>query len=232
MNGRHASLVAVMLAAPATSLAAPELHGYVSATTDYVFRGVSYSNSNPAVQAGLELSHSTGFFGGLWASTVDIDSLHGDGRDREFRYYGGYTHALSNRWTFSATAIAYRFPGTGSQFEYDYEELGVAINYDDTVWLEYSIAPDVFNADYTTHNLEIFHERPLPLGLSASLGAGWHDTSEFATEDYTYWQAGLSRNFGSIGVDLRYHDTSRSVPFFSSDDRARERVVLSVSASF
>lgn len=225
-------LVPLLLSAPATGLAAPELHGYLSATTDYVFRGVSYSNSDPAAQAGLELSHSAGLFVGVWASTMDIDSVQGDGRDLEFRYYAGYSHALSNRWTITATAIAYRFPGTGNQFEYDYEEFGVAVNYDDILWLEYSIAPDVFNADYTTRNVELFHERPLPLGLTAGVGAGWHDTSEFANEDYSYWQAGLSRSFGSLGVDLRYHDTSKPVAFFSSDERARERVVLSVSVSF
>ena len=131
-----------------------------------------------------------------------------------------------------ARRSAYRFPGTGSHFEYDYEEFGVALNYDDSLWLEYAIAPDVFNAGYTIHNVELFHEREIPLGLTAGVGAGWHDTSAFAGEDYAYWQAGLSRSFGSVGLDIRYHDTSKPVPFFSSESRARERLVLSVSLSF
>lgn len=45
-----------------------------SATSDYVWRGFSLSDEQPAVQGGAEYFHQLGFYGGAWASTVDIDN--------------------------------------------------------------------------------------------------------------------------------------------------------------
>ena len=232
MNARPQILAVLLLAAPISAVAETDFNAYLAATTDYVFRGVSYSDGDPAAQLGLELSHSSGFFVGTWASTVDIGSLTGSGRDLEVRYYGGYTHELSSRWAVTATAIAYTFPGADGQLNYDFEEYGVSLNYDDRAWLEYAFAPDLFNAGSQTHNIELYYEWPLPLGMAAGAGAGWYNLSDAVNDDYVYWQAGLARQFGRLGLDLRYHDTSGWVPFFSDDERARQRLVLSASWSF
>ena len=48
--------------------------GNVAVVSDYRFRGVSLSGGDPAVQGGVTLSHSSGFYVGTW----DQDSLGGD----------------------------------------------------------------------------------------------------------------------------------------------------------
>jgi hypothetical protein len=64
------------------------------------------------------------------------------------------------------------------------------------------------------------------------IGAGYYDTSELTGIGYGYWQAGVTRAFGIVAVDLRYHDTSRAVPIISTPDGADARLVLSVKIPF
>ena len=72
----------------------------------------------------------------------------------------------------------------------------------------------------------------MPWALTAGVGVGWHDLSARTNFDYVYWQAGLTRHFKIVDVDLRYHDTSRWVPFYSNEERAEARVVLSARIQF
>ncbi|MGH8501359.1 MAG: TorF family putative porin [Gammaproteobacteria bacterium] len=60
-------------------------------TTDYVFRGVSFTDEDPAVQGSFDYAHPSGAYVGAWASNWD-----GFGTESEFEidYYGGYANAL------------------------------------------------------------------------------------------------------------------------------------------
>ena len=216
---------------PSAGLA--DVNAYVSLTTDYVFRGVSYSDSGPAAQAGVDLNHDSGAFAGLWASTLDIGDNFGQQRDLEIAYYLGYGSRFGDAGQLTGTVVAFRYPETAGPFDYSFEEVGLSLNYDDRWWVEYAYSPDLYGTGYDTHNVEVFGEWRLPLDLTGGLGAGWYDLSRFTkTTGYAYWQAGLSRRFGRVGIDLRYHDTNRWVPFFSSAGRADARFVLSARYQF
>src|SRR5262245_27466518 len=54
-------------------------------TTDYVFRGISQSNENVAVQGGVDLTCGH-FYAGVWGSSVNF----GDENSAEIDLYGGY----------------------------------------------------------------------------------------------------------------------------------------------
>lgn len=41
----------------------------VGVTTDYVFRGITQTSHNAALQGGVDYAHSSGFYVGLWGST-------------------------------------------------------------------------------------------------------------------------------------------------------------------
>ena len=215
-----------------SNAAAVNFNGYATLTTDYVFRGVTYSDGNPAAQLGADVSFDNGLFVGTWVSTMNIESSSGFQRDFEINYYIGFGGQLSKTWSASVTAIAYTYPGGGAPIDYDYEEIALMLNYDDIVWLEYAYAPDLYGTDRDTQNVEVYAEWPLPWALTVGAGVGWYDLSEITNTDYSYWQAGISRHVGIVDFDLRFHDTSRSVPFFSSDDRAAARTVLSVRFRF
>lgn len=225
-------LLAFVAATSIVSAKAAEITGYVNLTTDYVYRGVTRSDSHGAIQLGADLSFESGFYVGAWASTIDIGDGITSQRDREINYYVGYTYELSDQWTVGGSVVAYTFPGSVGNPNYDYEEYSLSFNYDDQWWFEYAQAPDYYGTGTRTHSYELFAEWPLPSLVSLSAGVGHYDVSEFSGDSYSHWQLGVSRPFGEIGVDLRYYDTSRWVPRISDPERAKGRVVLSARYQF
>ena len=45
--------------------------GGVTLITDYRFRGVTQTNEDPAIQGTINFNHESGFYAGVWASTID-----------------------------------------------------------------------------------------------------------------------------------------------------------------
>lgn len=219
----------VMLPMP---LVAADVSAYAALTTDYVFRGVTYSDGDPAAQLGVDVSFTSGIYAGVWGSTIDIDSPPFSKRDREVTYYLGYSHDLTRDWTIAVNAVAYTYPGASGTVDYDYEEYGVSFNYRDRVWYEYAYSPDVYNSSSETHNYRLHVEWQLPAALVGSAGVGYYDVSRLSDDSYAYWEAGVTRSFGRVDVDLRYHDTSRWVRIISDPDRSDPRVALTARLQF
>jgi uncharacterized protein (TIGR02001 family) len=97
--------------------------------SQYVSRGMRQTWGKPALQAGVDVVHPSGWSFGTWASTVS-DRFIEDGRI-EWDLYGGYAGALGPLG-YSLTAVHYRYPGarigaTGTT--YNYIELAPGLSY-------------------------------------------------------------------------------------------------------
>jgi uncharacterized protein (TIGR02001 family) len=213
-------------------LHAAELSGYLVLTTDYVWRGVTQSDGDPAAQLGGDIAFDSGIYAGLWGSTIDINNGPDRQRDTEISYYLGYSHDVGKRWTFGISAVAYTYPGQTGTVDYNYEEYMFSTNYDDRVWLEYAYSPDLYNFDRESHNVEAYAEWPAGKHLIVGVGAGYYDVSDLVGDGYAYWELGVTWPLKRFDIDLRYHDTSRWVPVVSSEDRADARVALSFRLTF
>ena len=224
-------LIVLVACLPAVAPAA-ELTGYATLTSDFVRRGVSQSDASPAVQLGADLAFQNGFVAGAWASTVDNRSRAGQQHDVEVNLYAGYGRDAGDRMRLSGFVIAYNYPGMDTPFDYDYVEFLASANYDDRFWLEFAYAPDYYGTGEAAWNTELLGEWPLIGGWQFSAGLGWFDLSRVVDSDYAYWQAGVTADVGIVSLDLRFHDTNRVVPFFSSPETARERVVLTLTIPF
>ena len=211
---------------------AANFNRYLLLTTDYVFRGVTYSDGHPAAQLGADLAFDRGFYAGVWGSTVDISIESITDRDLEIDYYLGYRHDVSSNWSFGANLVAYTFPGTSGAFDYDYQEYGLNVNYDDRAWLEYAFSPDLLHSGQHTHNISFYMEWPCAVGTKVGAGAGYYFVSDLSGDNYGYWQLGVTRPFTRFDLDLRYHDSSRWVPFISNANRTGPRIVLSLRLEF
>ena len=226
---KRVSLVLLFLGGNA---AAAEINGYLVLTSDYVFRGVTYSDGYFAAQIGGDVTFDNGVYFGAWASSIDIETPSGAERDLEVDYYLGYGLDLTDALTVGANVVAYTFPGAEGLLDYDYEEYSLSINYMDRVWFEYSYAPDIFSTGTETHNYGLFSELPLGHQIVASAGIGYYDTSALSDDSYAYWELGVTREFERIAIDLRYHDADQWVSIFSSADRVESRLVLSAKLRF
>jgi uncharacterized protein (TIGR02001 family) len=77
--------VAAEAAAPESNWAFTSNVGFVS---DYYFRGVSQSWHRPAIQGGFDVTHSSGFYAGVWGSTISPNTY--PDASLEIDYYAGY----------------------------------------------------------------------------------------------------------------------------------------------
>ncbi len=86
-------IATAMLATTATAQA--EISGNVSMASDYIFRGVSQTDNQMAVQGGFDYEHESGAYIGTWASNVDSNFFdnHTD-PEIELDLYAGYSRRV------------------------------------------------------------------------------------------------------------------------------------------
>jgi uncharacterized protein (TIGR02001 family) len=105
-------------AAPAVPAATPDftLSYYVAGVTDYRFRGVSQTSKKPALQAGIDFGHSSGFYLGAFGSNVNwVKDFNGASKGSvEIDLYGGFKKEIIKDLTIDGGLITYRYPGNNS----------------------------------------------------------------------------------------------------------------------
>jgi uncharacterized protein (TIGR02001 family) len=223
--------------------------GYFSATTalatDYVFRGISQTNEDPAIQGSLDYAHPTGFYLGAWGSNVDESISKGN---IELDFYAGYGRELFKDFSFDLSAIYYVYPDSGDDPEADYVEGHLGLSYvlsalplTPTFGAGYYYSPDFFGEDGDGHYVNGKLELSLPygFGLAGELGYQWvegdkltgHGLGEGGDDgfDYTHWRVGLSKGLLGFNLDLSYHNTSEDDLLGEIGD---ERLVFMISRSF
>jgi uncharacterized protein (TIGR02001 family) len=78
--------------------------------TDYLFRGVSQTDNNPAAQGSFDYKHPIGVYLGIWGSNVDDYISEGN---VELDVYGGYGRELFTNLNMDVAVFYYYYPGSG-----------------------------------------------------------------------------------------------------------------------
>ncbi len=102
---------AVAPAAPVAATPAPEntLSYNVGVVTDYRYRGISQSRLKPAVQGGIDFTHTSGLYIGTWASTIQWVKDAGGKADLELDIYGGYKGSVG-AVSYDVGVLTYQYP--------------------------------------------------------------------------------------------------------------------------
>jgi len=104
-------------AAPAPDLTVAYNIGLYS---QYIFRGLTQTDRGPALQGGVDLTHSSGFYLGAWASNISWlrdeignsgNSGYRTGGHTEIDLYGGYRYTFANGLGVDVGALQYIYPG-------------------------------------------------------------------------------------------------------------------------
>lgn len=225
--------------------AAKNFSASVALTTDYVYRGVSQTDENWAIQGSFDYGHPSGFYVGAWASNVDEIVSEGN---IEMDFYGGYNRELFKDFTLDIGVIYYFYPDPGPGPRRDFIEGVFGLKYvfssialSPELGLSYNYSPDFYGADDDGHHLLGTLDLTLPyeLGLGGQLGyqnvKGGETTGGGAGEnggsgfDYLYWGLGLSREIKGFVLDLSYWDTDEEDFLGSSAD---SRIVFTLSRTF
>jgi uncharacterized protein (TIGR02001 family) len=229
-------LGAVGMASMATPLMAAPLSGNAAVTTNYIFRGLSQSGGNPAVQAGLDYDLGAflpGLAVGTWASSIDFGNTAGGDplAPMEWDIYGSYTGSITDAFSWSVGTIGYLYPSTASGNDFNWVELwgGLAYNFG-----MFSVTGKLYySPDYValgTHELYYTAGVSVPLGdilsFNASVGHTDLENSVFPViKDYTDWNLNVAATMDNFTLTVGYTGTDglngayriRSGPFQTTD---------------
>ena len=101
--------------------------------SDYVFRGYTQTQGQPAIQGGFDAEHSSGFYIGTWASNVDWTTAGGYMKDNsvEVDLYAGYSTDLAGVG-FDMGILQFLYPGDNidAQAETDATEIYLGLSKD------------------------------------------------------------------------------------------------------
>jgi uncharacterized protein (TIGR02001 family) len=222
-----AALIVIGVAgqARAQEVVGPRVSWNVALTSDYVFRGVSQTQENPAISAGVDATFGD-FYAGGWASNVDF----GDDTDAEVDLYGGWRSELSG-WSVDLGGVTYLYTGQPDGADYDYVELKAAATRalgPVTVGGAVYWSPDFFGAseDEATYvEANAAFTQADRWTVSGAVGRQWVSSDL----DYTTWNLGAAFALTDhLTVDLRYHDTDQH----DFGEAYGARAVASLKAAF
>ncbi len=174
----------------------------VGVTSDYVFRGFSQTNEDPAIFGGVDATIGS-FYAGAWASNVDF----GDDTEAEVDVYGGYRTEAAG-YALDVGVVGYFYVNAPGGADYDYVEVKAAASraigpY--TVGAAAYISPDFFGVDEEAAYLEVNGAYAADNGITLSAALGYQALDVNA--DYTTWNVGIGLPLISgLGLDIRYHD--------------------------
>jgi uncharacterized protein (TIGR02001 family) len=228
---RSAAVLAVITAS--AGAAADEFHGHLTAGTDYVFRGVSQSNEDPTVYGGLDYSHDSGLFLGLFAAGIDypVTPFKPDPGDVELDAFIGFSRPAGRDFQWDVSIIRYMFPDSASSND-AYEELAFNLHFRDVARLGLTASDDAATGGETGWVAELELRQPIGGRFQASGTLGRYSLSHSNWLDYWYWDLGVSSELGPVTFDLRYFDTSHEAETFAGRRLTQDRVVASVSVGF
>lgn len=253
MKKLYASLIlAGLVGVPSLAMAADSPHSFtanVGLATDYVFRGVSQTQNEPAIQGGVDYSHASGIYVGTWASNVEwVSTGYKDNNSMEIDLYGGYKGSVGDIG-YDLGLITYYYPGdqiAAPATDPDTTEVYVGLGWK-TVSLKYShTVSDRFVGWSTAIGGKTKGSYYLDLSGTYDLGGGWGLLGHVGYQDvkgndnasYTDWKVGVTKDVGFGTVSLAYTDTDADTATYTwtsgthAEKVADGRVVLSFLKTF
>ncbi len=195
--------------------------------TDYVWRGYSQTDNDPAISGSFDYAHSSGFYMGTWASNVDF----GDDASIEIDVYAGFGGETAGGLGWDVSIIRYLYDGE----DYDWNELYGSLSYS---YFSVGIAHsnNVYDSSENGTYYTLGFDYDLPVGgLAFSAGLGFYDYDDDvfgASEDSALdYRIGVSTELVGLGWDLTYTDTNSDGEDLYGSGIADGRLIFTVSAS-
>jgi uncharacterized protein (TIGR02001 family) len=193
------------------------LTGNVGIFSQYIFRGLTQTDTEPALQGGFDYAHAGGFYAGTWGSNVswirDFSQAgfptagYTGGASLELDIYGGYKGTIGKSdFGYDVGLLYYWYPGTkaGGTVKADTLEVYGALSWK---WisakLSWAISDEVFGVDNAdgTYYLDLTATYPIPNSKLTLIGhygmqkfsgtqASGAKNDDFAS--YDDWKIGLN----------------------------------------
>ena len=207
------TLIATALFA-SSSAAMAEISANVTLASDYVFRGVSQTDNQLAIQGGFDWGHDSGFYVGTWASNVDSQFFGGATDPQiELDLYAGFANEFSNGLGYDLGYLRYQYPGGG---DFNTNELYGVLSYMGfSGSVNYSNELAFVGSEESGWYWKAAYEYSFPyeIGFSAHIGystGGAFDDDKALGGSYTDWSIAGSIPVAGVDLGLVYTDTNVS----------------------
>ena len=203
----------------ATAAAHADLSFNIGAVSNYIFRGVSQTGDDAAIQGGVDWAHDSGFYLGTWMSNVDFGGGDSSDENAEIDFYAGIAGETGGGLGWDVGALYYYYPGGGN---IDYAELSGSLSFGIfSGGLAYTVYGETnsdapFDSGDLYANAAVDLPLNLPEGVGLSIHGGYYwfenDGDDFLggeTSDYGHVGASLSKDagdWGSVSVNVDYVD--------------------------
>lgn len=210
------------LSAPALALAEDSpFSANVSLTSDYLYRGISQTGAQPAVQGGFDYAHPSGFYAGVWGSNISWLSDAGVAANAsvELDTYLGFSGEVASGLGFDVGFLRYNYPGAyaAGATKADTDELYASVSYG-IASLKYSHSlGDTFGAAGASGSnyidLSVSYEvEAMGLTLDAHYGKQTYKGPNAGSGDsalgYSDYNVGVSKSLGDYTVSALYSNTN------------------------
>jgi len=170
-----------------STIHAAEFESNIAITNDYVWRGMTQSNEEPAVSGGFDISAENGAYFGTWGSSIEFG---GDNASMELDYYFGIANELDSGISYDLGYISFTYPGDD---EADFEEIYLGLGYSYFGVTFYS------GQDDASDNIELSFDLG-DTGLSITFG-DYDQTGEYKILSYD-----LPVSFLGLSVGIAWRD--------------------------
>ena len=177
--------------------------------SQYVFRGISYTQGKPAVQGGADFAHASGWYLGIWGSNLSDKAIQN--AVGEIDLYGGYTGSVGD-FGYDAGLLRFNFPGgryTDTDQRYNTLEAYVGLSWK-MIKLKYSHEL----TDYFGYNNNSFGvagngnskgSHYLEANASFDVGSGWtlqahagrQTVRNYSSFNFTDYRLGVDKDLGN-----------------------------------
>jgi len=220
------ALGAFALASPCAAL--ESWGGSLVLTSDYLVRGISRSDHNPALQGDWHFRTAAGLIGGVFASSVQF--APDEPRSAEVSVFAGYAWRRGGDWRARALATHYSYPRNEAGSRYNYDELSVDAGYRGWLNLSFVYSPNaprylssggLTGVSATSADISLIS--PWRQRLAATAGAGYSRIGGPEGAGYYYWSAGVVCDLAPWSMSVAYEDTSEAAKYLFFNAAAHDR---------
>ena len=214
----------------------------IGGTTDYRFRGISQSSFKPAVQGGIDFSHKSGAYAGVWASNVNWikDYIGATDGSLEVDFFGGYKGELAKDLGFDLGVIAYVYPSNNAPTNANTNEIYAALTYGPvTAKYSRSLGNFVANANSAgSQYLEVAASFDVGNGFSITprLGRQTIPNQTASAGDYTDYALTVNKDLGNgLSASLTLLGTDAKDAFYKVapiDNLGKSGLLVGLKYSF
>ena len=223
--------VVVGLMAFGSQARAADVSANATLTTDYVWRGSTQTQGDPAVQAGFKVSGASGFYASAWGSNVKFAPE--TQANTELDLTVGWGKTLSDDWAVDANVLHYRYPSTA--VDLDWTELNGTLTYKGNYWASVGYSNEALGYDADGVYALVGAKFPVNdrLRLEASAAHDFLDDAVVARSGYTHgWLSAVWTVKGPLEARLTVHATDNNAKAIVGDDDAGSRVEAALQASY